>query len=46
MDMGRVDYGIRLDHELKSFNQQHAYENFQKIDFNEKTFAWQKLNTS
>ena len=42
LDIGLADYGIRLDHKLISFDWQHVNENFQKIEFWEKTFAGQK----
>ena len=46
LDIGLADYGIRLDHKLISFDWRHVNENFQKIEFWEKTFAGQKQNTS
>ena len=36
LDIGIVDYGIRLDHKLISFDWRHINENFQKIEFWEK----------
>ena len=46
LDIGLADYGIRLDHKLISFDWRHVNENFQKIEFWEKTFLGQKKKTS
>ena len=43
LDIGLVDYGIRLDHKLISFDWRHVNENFQKIEFWEKNIFGAKV---